>query len=144
MKSVVPYLNSLKLDGKCKFAWSNFFGDPEVCLYALRIENANRIPLTGNDIQSFEVKHDSDRQKDNISFKFKTPAIQIWADVTKRNVGRAIAIVMDNYVLVSPVVRDEITSGSCEISGDFTHTQVQYIVAIGAGGELPVDFMLVK
>jgi preprotein translocase subunit SecD len=144
MKSVVQYLNSLKLGDKCKFAWNNFFGEPEVCLYALRLEKENLIPLTGDDIQSFELKHDSDRQKDNISFKFKTHAIRVWADITKRNLNRAIAIVMDNNVLVSPVVRDEITSGSCEISGDFTHTQVQYIAAIGANGELPVGFIIVK
>lgn len=144
MKSVVQYLNSLKLGEKCKFAWSNFFNDSDVCLYALRMEEGNRIPLTGFDIQSFEVKHDADRQKDNISFKFKTPAIPVWADVTKRNIDKAIAIVMDNNVLYAPVVHEEINGGNCEISGDFTHTQVQYIAAIGANGELPVNFMIVK
>lgn len=144
VKSVVQYLNSFKLGDKCKFAWSNTFGEPEVCLFALRLEKGNLIPLTGNDIQSFEVKHDSARQKDNISFKFKTPAIQVWADVTKRNLNRAIAIVLDNNVLCSPFVQGEINGGSCEISGDFTHTQVQYIAAIGANGELPVGFMIVK
>jgi preprotein translocase subunit SecD len=144
MKSVVPYLNSLQLDEKCKFAWSNFFDDPEVCLYALRMEEGNRIPLTGSDIQNFEVKHDADRQKDNILFTFKTPAIQVWADVTKRNLDKAIAIVMDNNVLYAPVVHGEINGGNCEISGDFTHTQVQYIASIGANGELPVGFMIVN
>ncbi len=144
MKSIVQYLNSFKLGDKCKFAWSNFFNDPKVCLYALRMEEGNRIPLTGFDIQSFDVKHDVDRQKDNILFKFKTPAIQVWADVTKRNLDKAIAIVLDNNVLYAPVVREEITGGNCEISGDFTHTQVQFIAAIGANGELPVDFILMK
>ncbi len=144
MKSIVQYLNSLKLGDKCKFAWSNFFNGPEVCLYALRMEERNRIPLTGFDIQSFEVKHDVDRQKDNILFKFKTPAIQVWADVTKRNIDKAIAMVLDNNVLYAPVVRGEIKGGNCEISGDFTPTQVQFIAAIGANGELPVDFILMK
>jgi preprotein translocase subunit SecD len=144
VNAVDKYLNSLKLGDKCKFAWSNFFGKPEVCLFALRLEKENIIPLTGQDIQSFELKHDSDRQKDNILFKFKTPAIQVWADVTKRNLDRAIAIVMDNNVLYAPVVRDEINGGNCEISGGFTHAQVQYIAAIGANGELPVDFIVVK
>jgi preprotein translocase subunit SecD len=144
MKSVVQYLNTLNLGDKCKFAWSNLFNDPEVCLYALRMEEGNRIPLTGFDIQSFDVKHDVNRQKDNILFKFKTPAIQVWADVTKRNLDKAIAIVMDNNVLYAPVVRGEINGGNCEISGDFTHPQVQFIAAIGANGELPVDFILMK
>jgi len=144
MKSVVQYLNSLKLGDKCKFAWSNFFGDTDVCLYALRMEEGNRIPLTGSDIQNFEVKHDAGRQKDNILFKFKTPAIQVWADVTKRNLDKAIAIVMDNNVLYAPVVHGEINGGNCEISGDFTHAQVQYITAIVSGGELPASFTIIK
>jgi preprotein translocase subunit SecD len=144
MNAVVQYLNTIGLSEKCKFAWSNFFDDSDVCLYALRIEDGARIPLTGNDIQSFELKQDASRQKDNIVFKFKTPAIQIWADVTKRNINRAIAIVMDNNVLYAPVVREEINGGNCEISGDFTHIQVQYIAAIGANGKLPVNFTIVK
>jgi len=144
MNSFVTYLNSFGIGDKCKFAWSNFFSEPDVCLYALRIEKENLIPLTGNDIQSFEVKYDSARQTDNIVFKFKTPALKVWADVTKRNVGRAIAIVMDNNVLYAPVVRDEISGGNCEISGDFTHDQVQYIAAIGSSGELPVSFTVLK
>lgn len=144
MNAVVQYLNSVGLSEKCRFTWSNFFDDSNVCLYALRIEDGARIPLTGNDIQSFELKHDVSHQKDNIVFKFKTPAIQVWADVTKRNINRAIAIVMDNNVLYAPVVSEEINGGNCEISGDFTHTQVQYIAAIGANGELPVNFTVVK
>lgn len=144
MNAVVQYLNTLRLNDKCKFAWSNFFDKPEVCLYALRIEKGNLIPLTGNDIQSFEAKYDSDRQTDNIVFKFKTPAIKVWADVTKRNIDKAIAIVMDNNVLCAPVVRDEISGGNCTVSGDFTHAQVQYLAAIGSNGELPVSFDVIK
>lgn len=144
MNEVAQHLNTLRLSDKCKFAWSNFFDKPEVCLYALRIEKGNLIPLTGNDIQSFEAKYDSDRQTDNIMLKFKTPAIKIWADVTKRNIDKAIAIVMDDNVLYAPVVRDEISGGNCTISGDFTHAQVQYLVAVGSNGELPVSFDVIK
>lgn len=144
MHTVVTYLNSVATNNKYKFALNNYFDKPEVCLYALRLEAANRIPLTGCDIQSFEAKYDSERQADNILFKFKATAIKVWADVTRRNIDRAIAIVIDNTVLYCPVVRDEISGGNCEISGDFTKTQVQYIVAIGANGELPVSFSIVK
>jgi preprotein translocase subunit SecD len=142
--TIVQYLNSLKIGDKCKFAWSNIFGEPEDCLYALRIDKGNLIPLTSNDIQNFEVKLDSVRQKDNIAFKFKTPAVKVWADVTKRNIDRAIAIVLDNNVLYAPIVHDEINGGNCEISGDFNHTQLQYITAIGSSGELPVSFTILK
>jgi len=142
--TVIQYLKSLGVSDKCKFAWSNFFDEPDACLYALRMEDGNRIPLSGNDIQSFEAKYDSARQADNIAFKFKTSAVKVWADVTKRNIDRVIAIVMDNNVLYAPVVRGEINGGNCEISGDFTRAQVQYIASIGASGQLPVSFTIVK
>jgi SecD/SecF fusion protein len=144
VKTVNEYLASLGVSDKCKFAWSDFFDAPDVCLYALRVEKGNLIPLTGKDIQRFELKYDSARQTDNIAFEFKTPAIQVWADVTRRNINRAIAIVMDNNVLYAPVVRDEINGGNCEVSGDFTHAQVQYLVAIGSNAELPVSFTVIK
>lgn len=144
MNTVIEYLNSAGLNGKCKFAWSDFFDKPDVCLYALRTEPGNRIPLTGLDIQSFEAKQDAAWQTNSIIFKFKTPAIKVWAEVTKRNIDRPIAIVLDNKVLYSPVVRDEITAGNCEISGDFTNSQVNYIVAIGSNGELPSSFHIVR
>jgi preprotein translocase subunit SecD len=144
MNGVNEYLNSAGLNEKCKFAWSNLFDDPNVCLYALRIDNGHRISLTGNDIQSFELKHDATLQKESIEFKFKKTAIQLWSDVTKRNLNRAIAIVMDNNVIYAPVVRSEINGGNCEITGDFTQTQVRYIVAIGDNGVLPVSFRIVK
>lgn len=144
MNAVSQYLKSLGLDDKCKFAWSNFFDKPDVCLYALRMDEGHRILLKGFDIRSFEVKYDSTSQKYNIAFKFKAPAIQVWADVTKRNIDKPIAIVMDNNVLYAPIVRGEINGGNCEISGDFTHTQVQYIAAIGGNGELPASFKIVN
>jgi preprotein translocase subunit SecD len=144
MNSVNQYLDSSGLNEKYKFAWSGLFGDSDVCLYALKTGNEDRIMLSGADIQSFEAKHDTKMRNETLTFRFKKPAIQVWADVTKRNQNKAIAILMDNRVIFAPVVTSEITGGDCEISGNFTKTQVRYIAAIGANGELPLSFRIVK
>lgn len=144
MSIVNKYLNSTAFNNKARFAWGHLFDKPESCIYALRTENENRILLTGADIQSFELKHDAKWQSKTIAFKFKKEATGIWAEATKRNLHKAIAIVMDNKVIFAPVVTSEITDGNSEISGDFTQTQLRYLAAIGANGELPADFSIVK
>lgn len=143
-QSVNAYLNTTRLDDKCRFAWSNLFDDTDICLYALKIDEGGRISLTDADIQSFEAKYDSIWHKDYIDFKFKKPAVQVWADATKRNLSKAIAMVMDNNVIFAPLVNEEINGGNCSISGDFTKEKLRYIAAVGSGGALPVSFMVVK
>jgi len=142
MNQVNDYLNAVKLDGKCCFAWSSLFNSSENCLYTLRMAEENRIPLSGDDIQSFEAKQEKERCY--IDFKFKQPAVKVWADVTKRNLNKSIAIVMDNNVLYAPYVTSEISGGNCQISGRFTCDEGRYIAAIGTSGALPVDFKIVK
>ena len=144
VKEFNKHLNSAAINGKCRFAWATMFDDPEACLFALNLNPENLIPLTGADIESFAAKFDKTIQNDCIDFKFKKYAIPVWAAATRQNLGKEIAIVLDNTVLYAPFVNDEIKGGNCTISGDFTHVQVQYIVAIGSGGELPAEFKAVK
>lgn len=144
MTRIDQYLQTSRLNVKCRFAWDNLFADSDVCLYALRTGEGNRIHLTGTDIESFESKKATKWQKGSIAFKFKKSAIQTWADVTKRNLNKAVAILLDNKVIFAPFVTSEINGGDCEISGDFTQSQVRYIVAIGNCGVLPADFSVVK
>lgn len=138
------YLVSESISEKCRFAWSDMFGDSEVCLYALKIENGKGAVTSGSDIESFTSGRDSTWKQEYLSFKFKKEAIPLWADITKRNINRAIAVVLDGKVIYAPVVRDEISGGNCQLTGGFTSTQVKYIAAIGENGELPVTFKIVK
>jgi len=144
ISKVNAYLNSVKQIQDCKFSWSNLFEDTNVCLYALRIKNGNGVLLRGSDIESFKSEYEKTLARESIKFKFKPSATAKWAEVTKRNLNSAIAIVLDDNVIYAPVVRSEITDGNCQISGDFTPTQVRFLVAIGGNGELPVNFYVVK
>lgn len=137
-------LNSNNPGQTCRFAWSNLFGDSEVCLYALRLNNGDGVKLRGADIESIVSGRESASQENYISFSFKKPAVQLWAEVTRRNKGKALAIVLDGMVIFAPVVQDEISGGNCTITGGFTKVQVEFIAAIGANGELPVSFQVVN
>lgn len=142
MIKVNDYISKVELDKICRFACSYHFGNSDNSLYVLRMAEENRIPLLGIDIQSFEVKQE--KGLSYIDFTFKKPAVKVWADVTKRNLNKSIAIVMDNNVLYAPFVTSEIIGGSCQISGRFTLDEGKYIAAIGKSGALPIDFVVVK
>jgi len=144
MGKIDQYISSAQLSEQCKFAWNNLFGDPEVCLYALKSTDGKGAILDGSDIESFKIAHDTTRNQNDLNFSFRKSVIPLWAGITERNIGNAIALVLDGRVIFAPMVRDEITGGNCTISGSFTSSQLKYISAIGTNGQLPASFKVVK
>ncbi len=144
VKKVNEYLNSVGLNKECKFVWSDLFFNSEICLYALKLNDSNGALLRGTDIESFKFKNDTALNIDYIEVKFKQSAAGSWSDITRRNINRTIAIVLDDHLIFAPLVRSEINGGNCQITGNFTQKQVKYIAAIGNNGALPVNFEIVK
>jgi preprotein translocase subunit SecD len=142
VKQVNDYINVAGLNQYCKFAWSGLFDNSEACLYALKLDNG--ILLKGSDIESCTAKHDSVWKNEVIDLRFRKTVVGLWAEITKRNINHSIAILLDNKVIVAPMVRSEINAGNCQITGDFTPIQVKYIAALVGNGELPVSFELIK
>ena len=66
----------------------------------------------------------------------------IWKDVTQRNVGKSIAIVLDKKVLQAPVVKSEILEGKCILSGDFSMKEITWLNSMINNEELPLDFKI--
>jgi len=128
----------------CQFAWDNSFEDKEICLYALKTSNENGAVITGSDIESVSCNQDKTSNVQEINVTLKKNAVELWADVTKRNLNHAIAIVLDGKVLAAPVVRSEITGGKCIITGNYTETEAKFIAALGNNGELPLNFKVLK
>ena len=137
---VNEYLQSLEQNPTCKFVWSQPSNDSEVCLYALSTEKAPL--LTGVDIES--MKSGKDNNYFYIGINFNKPAVALWAEITKQNIGNPIAIVLDNTVLAAPIVRSVIEGGKSMITGDYTLTEVKLIAALGNNGELPLSFKVIK
>jgi preprotein translocase subunit SecD len=142
VEKVNEYLKTSGLDKKCKFAWSLNPVKSNMSLYALKSDKG--AILTGSDVESMKLGFDKKHKFNEIRINFKPAAVQIWEDVTKRNIGNAIAIVMDDKVDAAPYVATSIPGGKCIITGNLTKAQIKFIAALGDNGELPIDFKIVK
>jgi len=69
---------------------------------------------------------------------------RIWARLTADNVGKQIAIVLDNYVYSFPVVNQEIKGGNSSISGDFTIEEAQDLANVLKSGKLPAPAQIIE
>lgn len=141
---VNAYLKTTSLDKKCKFLWNDLLGDSNVCLYAIKNDNGKGVLLKGSDIESINIAKDASGKPGYIDLRFKQPVYARWAEITKQNIGRSIAIVLDDKVLIAPVLKSGITGGNCQISGKFSEAELRYIVAMGSYSELPAEFKPVK
>jgi preprotein translocase subunit SecD len=144
VEKVTDYVNNLGLNQKCKFAWSQYFDDSDVCLYALKKYGEKGALLTGTDIESVTYDKDTASINYEIEISLKKSAIEVWSDATKRNINKVIAIVLDDNVISAPRLNTVIEGGYCVITGNFTENQVRYIAALMNNGELPLNFKIVK
>ena len=144
---VNAYLKSIKNPENCKFIWSfrGVSSDESLrCLYALKTDKAGKALLTRSDVETVKPEQDKDNQSFKISIIFKKSGAGLWADATRKNMNRSIAIVVDNNVFYTPVVRSVIDKGVCEITGNMTLKDVDYFVAITNNSPLPTAFELVR
>ncbi|MBU0687838.1 MAG: protein translocase subunit SecD [Candidatus Margulisbacteria bacterium] len=79
-----------------------------------------------------------------VDLEFNAKGANIFASVTAQNVGRPIAILLDNKVISAPNVREAIPSGRAQISGDFTIQEVQDLVIKLKAGSLPIPVKMIE
>ena len=100
--------------------------------------------LTGADLEKADVTFDQTTGKPAISLKFTQEGGQKFTQITKRNVGKPLAIVLDEEIVSAPIVQEEITGGSAQISGDFTLDEAKNLTIQLNAGALPVSVKLVE
>lgn len=138
------YLDKSDLRSKIFFAWSQNKEDDWYCLYTLKPDVNNGCILTGNDVQEIGSTVNQDYNQISIKIRFHSDVARKWADATKKNLKKSIAIVLDGRVVLAPVVQSPMETGFCELTGNFEPTMVSYFVALGNNGELPVKFKVVS
>jgi preprotein translocase subunit SecD len=79
-----------------------------------------------------------------VTFRFSTAGTRKFAQATSENVGRPFAIVVDGEVVSAPVIREPITGGSGQISGNFTTRSASELAAVLRYGELPARLKVVE
>lgn len=100
--------------------------------------------LTGKNLKSALVEFDQNTGEPQVSLRFDSDGGKLFSDITKRNVGRRVAIYLDNSPISVPVVQQEITSGSAVISGNFTLDEAKTLARRLNAGALPVAITLVS
>jgi preprotein translocase subunit SecD len=111
--------------------------------FEFREPGTQRVILEGKSIESMKSAVDqSDRPY--AAIQFKKEAVSLWAEATRKNLNKSIAVVLDNQVIYDPLVREVIPNGSCIITGNFTAEELQYFSILGNNGELPVSFRIVN
>lgn len=80
----------------------------------------------------------------SVSLQFDDEGTKLFADITKRNLNKTVAIFLDDEMISAPVVNDEITTGQAVISGNFTIEEAKNLVKRMNEGALPVPIKLVS
>lgn len=100
--------------------------------------------LTGRYLEKAILEFDNTSFQPKVGLEFNKEGGELFAKLTKENVGKKIAIYLDGAPISVPVVREEITSGTAEISGDFTAQEAKTLVGRLNSGALPVPIELVS
>lgn len=113
-------------------------------LYAIKVtEPSGRAPLEGDVIVSASDEFDQ-LGHPCVSMQMNTDGSRRWAQITKQNIGRAVAIVLDNSVYSAPRVNGEITGGSSQITGSFTIEDTKDLANTLNSGKMPAPTRIVQ
>ncbi len=114
-------------------------------LYALKVTQPNgRAPLEGDVVTSARDEFNSITGRPTVNMTMNSDGARRWAVLTKTNVGRAIAIVLDGVVYSAPRVNSEISGGSSEISGNFTIEDTKDLANTLISGRMPAPARIVQ
>ena len=113
-------------------------------LHAIKVtEPSGRAPLEGDVITSAKDGF-SQYGQPNVSMQMNSDGARRWAQLTKMNIGRAVAIVLDNTVYSAPRVKSEISGGNSEISGNFTIEDTKDLANTLNSGKMPAPTRIVQ
>lgn len=112
-------------------------------LYAIKTLDNGQAELEGDHISGATQDYD-ERGRVAIKMDMDKIGANIWARMTTRNVGKPIAIVLDNTVYSAPNVNDPITTGNSQISGNYSIKEAKDLAEILESGKLPAPAKIVQ
>ncbi|MBX3256127.1 MAG: protein translocase subunit SecDF [Chitinophagaceae bacterium] len=111
-------------------------------LYAVKTNEDGKAPLEGNDVEESNISYD-ERNRPAVSLRMTKQGAKKWGDLTTANVGKPIAIVLDNVVYSAPNVINPILDGNSQISGSFTVEEASDLSNILQSGQLAAPARIV-
>lgn len=111
-------------------------------LYALRANNGQ--PSMQGDVIADTKDEFDQNHRPIVSMTMTTSGARDWATLTKKNLKKCVAIVLDGYVYSAPVVQNEITGGNSQISGNFTTDDTRDLANVLKSGKMPAPTKIVQ
>ncbi len=106
-----------------------------------------KAPLDGDAVDDARVSYNGqgmNQGQPTVSMTMNAEGANVWARLTKENIGKQIAIVLDGLVYSYPVVNTEITGGMSEISGNFTVEEATDLTNVLKSGKLPAPAKIIQ
>ncbi len=115
-----------------------------LALYALKVPPGGNARLEGEHITMARADYNPMNGQPDVNMDMDITGARIWKDMTGKNVGRYVAVVLDDRVYSCPRVDNEIAAGSTEIFGSFTAEEAQDLANILKSGKLPAPAHIVQ
>lgn len=148
METINHYLelSKAKFPKDVRFVWSvKPFKDSDVYqLIAIKVKNQEGRPPLGGEVITDARQDYGQTGGVEISMSMNTEGARVWKNMTGQNIGKSIAVVMDNMAYSWPAVQSEITGGRSVINGDFTVEEGQDLANILKIGKLPAPARIVQ
>lgn len=114
-------------------------------LYAIKITTRDgRAPLDGGSVVNARDEFGQGQATAEVTMSMNAEGSKTWARITRDNVGKVVAIVLDNYVYSAPRVNQEITGGNSQITGDFTIEEAKDLANVLKSGKMPAPAHIVE
>lgn len=107
-------------------------------------QNPKKTDLTGKDLQQTSVTFDQNTGKPQVQLVFTADGAKKFADITKRNTNKIVAIALDNQIIEAPRVNEPILGGNAVITGNFTTDQAKALSIQLNAGALPVSLSVLS
>ena len=129
-----------------KFLW-DAKSDPKtniIQLYAVKSNREDEAPIQGDVITDARQVFDQLGANPEVSMEMNSTGTKQWAKMTEENVGKFVAVVLDNYVYSAPRVNEPIPTGRTSISGRFTVEEAQDLANALKSGKLPASARIIQ
>ena len=114
-------------------------------LYSLRISGRDgRPPLEGGSVTNASVDFAQTGGAPTVTMGMNSEGAQVWARLTRDNVGKAIAILLDGFVVSAPTVDEEIPNGRSTIRGNFSYADAEDLSNVLKSGKLPAPARIIQ
>ena len=112
-------------------------------LYAIKLPDATGRPRLEGDVIT-SATDGFENSKPIVSMQMNTEGTRIWADMTKKNLHRCIAVVLDDVVYTAPTIQSEINGGQSQISGNFTIEETKDLANTLNSGKMPAPTRVIS